>query len=306
MVWNQNFGCLGTGLGYAIGASIADGRQRPVLLTTSDSSFLYHISDLEVVSRLKIPMVVVVAVDNAWGLEVGVYKRTFGHGNTTEPGVHWSKDVRFDQIAKGLGCEGVYVEKGEDLGAKFDAIVLPDQNARQIAGGARGTYPDSLKGGVGEEGAKQLAAFVDGGGTLVAFNEASNYAIEALALPVKNVLAGLKPADFYAPGSIFRAEFDRSNPLTNGMTAPVSGVWFEAGPAFEATDPSRVTVVARYPSQGDPLLSGWLLGGERLNGKAAMVDVKRGKGHVVLFGFRPQYRAQSMSTYPLVWNALLH
>ena len=93
VVSNQNFGCLGTGLGYAIGASVADGRKRPVLLTTSDSSFLYHIGDLEVVSRLKLPMVVVVAVDNAWGLEVGVYKRTFGHGNTTEPGVHWSKDL---------------------------------------------------------------------------------------------------------------------------------------------------------------------------------------------------------------------
>ncbi len=73
------------------------------------------------VSRLKIPLVVVVAVDNAWGLEVGVYKRTFGHGNTTEPGVHWSKDVRFDKIAEGLGCVGVYVEKGEDLGAAVSA-----------------------------------------------------------------------------------------------------------------------------------------------------------------------------------------
>jgi len=117
VIWNQNFGCIGTGLPYAVGASVADGGKRPILLTTSDSSFLYHISELEVVQRLNLPMVVVVAVDNAWGLEVGVYKRTFGHGNTTEPGVHWSKDVRFDEIAKGFGCAGMYVENGEELGA---------------------------------------------------------------------------------------------------------------------------------------------------------------------------------------------
>lgn len=191
-----------------------------------------------------------------------------------------------------------------NLGARFDAIILPDQNARQITDGPRGTYPDSLKGGLGDQGAKQLAAFVDDGGTLVAFNAASNYAIEALKLPVKNVLAGLRPNDFYAPGSMFRVDFDRANPLTAGMTSPQSAVWFESGPAFEVTDPSRTTIVARYPDQGNPLLSGWLLGAQHINGKAAMVDVKQGKGHVVLFGFRPQYRGQSMSTYPLVWNAL--
>lgn len=191
-----------------------------------------------------------------------------------------------------------------NLGARFDAIILPDQNARQITTGPRGAYPDSLKGGLGDEGAKQLATFVDGGGTLVAFNAASNYAIEALKLPVKNVLAGLRPNDFYAPGSMFRVDFDRANPLTAGMTSPQSAVWFESGPAFEVTDLARATIVARYPDQGDPLLSGWLLGAQHINGKAAMVDVKQGKGHTVLFGFRPQYRGQSMSTYPLVWNAL--
>ncbi|MBK6508035.1 MAG: hypothetical protein IPG06_00290 [Haliea sp.] len=40
VVWNQNFSCLGTGLPYAVGASIADcGGKRPVLFTTSDSAF---------------------------------------------------------------------------------------------------------------------------------------------------------------------------------------------------------------------------------------------------------------------------
>ena len=190
------------------------------------------------------------------------------------------------------------------LASRFDAIVLPEQSARQIERGPQGAYPDSLKGGLGSEGAAALKAFVEGGGTLVAFNDASDYAIGALSLPVRNVLDGLPPTQFYAPGSIFRLELDASSPLAAGMTAPQPMAWFESGPAFEVTDPSRATVVARYPAQGDPLLSGWLLGAEKLAGKGAMVDVRLGRGHVVLFGFRPQYRAQSMATYPLLWNAL--
>lgn len=116
VIWNQNFGHLGTGLPYAIGASLADGKKRPVMFLTSDSAFLFHIGELETVARLGLPLVTVVGVDNQWGLEVGVYKRTFGHGNTKEPGVHWSKAVRFDKIAQGLGCEGRYVERPEALG----------------------------------------------------------------------------------------------------------------------------------------------------------------------------------------------
>jgi len=116
VIWNQNFGHLGTGLPYAIGASVADGGKRPVLFTTSDSAFLFHVGELEVAARLNLPIVTVVGVDNQWGLEVGVYKRMFGHGKTNEPGVHWSKEVRFDKIAEGLGCAGKYVEKAEDLG----------------------------------------------------------------------------------------------------------------------------------------------------------------------------------------------
>ena len=100
-----------------------------------------------------------------------------------------------------------------------------------------------------------------------------------------------------------RVELDRENALTKSMVAhPMA--WFEHSPAFEVTDSARVAVVARYPADQDPLASGWLLGGELLRGKAAMVDVTLGKGHVVLFGFRPQYRGQSMGMYPLIWEVL--
>ena len=115
VIWNQNFGHLGTGLPYAVGASVAEGGKRPVMLLTSDSSFLFHIAELETAARLNLPLVCVVGVDHQWGLEVGVYKRTFEQPSP-QPGVHWSKDVRMDKIAEGFGCHGEYVEKEEDIG----------------------------------------------------------------------------------------------------------------------------------------------------------------------------------------------
>jgi acetolactate synthase I/II/III large subunit len=115
VIWNQNFGHIGTGLPYAIGASVADGKKRPVMLLTSDSSFMFHIAELETAARLKLPLVCVVGADYQWGLEVGVYKRTFGQGSL-ETGVHWSKEVRFDKIAEGFGCYGEYVDRAENIG----------------------------------------------------------------------------------------------------------------------------------------------------------------------------------------------
>ena len=53
------------------------------------------------------------------------------------------------------------------------------------------------------------------------------------------------------------------------------------------------------------MISGWILGEELVRGKAAMVEVKLGKGRVILFGFRPQYRGQSLATYPLIFNSIL-
>ena len=191
------------------------------------------------------------------------------------------------------------------LGDRFDVIILPDQAAAGIARGLGNQYPDTLRGGLGESGANALADFVEKGGSLLAFNDASEYAIEALKLPVKNALAGVRNTDFYAPGSLLAVQMATGNPLTAGVTAPVPAVWFEDSPAFDITDPSRATAVITYQTTGDPLLSGWLLGGSKLNGKAAMVDVTSGKGHVLLFGFRPQYRGQTMATQPLIWESIL-
>ena len=193
---------------------------------------------------------------------------------------------------------------------RFDTIIIPDQAPRTILNGLRpGTVPPELTGGIGEQGVKELRNFVEQGGTLVLLNRASEFAIEQFKLPVRNVVAGLPRSQFYVPGSILRTEVDTAHPLAKGM--PKSSIaWAEDSPAFEILSTSgeipgsQARVVAWYPRDQELLLSGWLLGGDLIKGKAALVEVEVGKGRVILFGFRPQYRAQSLATYPLFFNAI--
>ena len=130
-----------------------------------------------------------------------------------------------------------------------------------------------------------------------------------MGVPVKNVLEGVPAKDFYCPGSILKIKFDTSNPITRNApaldsTKDESIAWFETGPAFETTgDDARV--IARFADAKELLLSGWLLGAEKIANKGAIVEVKRGRGRVVMFAFRPQYRGQSIATLPFLFNAIV-
>jgi hypothetical protein len=191
------------------------------------------------------------------------------------------------------------------LGARLDAIVLPSTSARAIVEGLPARrYPARFAGGIGQTGVQALRDFIEGGGTVVALDDACDFAIDSFGLPVVNATSGLSPRDFYVPGSILRMIVDTTQALAEGMPSQ-SIAWVESGVAFDVRDPGRVRVVARYPAQpGDILLSGWLIGAANLAGRAALVEVRVGRGRVVLFGFRPQYRAQSLATFPLLFNAL--
>ena len=201
--------------------------------------------------------------------------------------------------------------RGGNLIEKFDSIVIPDQAPRTILNGYRpGSMPPLLTGGVGTAGVKALRDFVVAGGTLVLLNRACDFAIDQFTLPVRDVVAGLPKTEFYVPGSILRIELNTSHPIARGMPYQTIA-WAEDSPAFEVFQNPQsdipvkdVTVIASYPRTSSPLLSGWLLGANRIRYKAALVEIKMGQGHLVLFGFRPQYRAQSLATYPLFFNAL--
>ncbi len=183
------------------------------------------------------------------------------------------------------------------LRARFDAIVLPDQTPKAIEDGQLpGTLPDEFTGGLGEPGIAALKSFVMEGGTLVTLNRASLLPLEDFGL--EGVSGGVD-TDVSAPGSILRAKIEGSEPLVQGLDE-TSIVWFDDSPVFEAP---AGQVALRYV-EPNPLLSGFLLHGEKLQGKAALVEARLGRGRVVLFGFRPQYRAQSWATYVPFLNSL--
>jgi Zinc carboxypeptidase len=187
---------------------------------------------------------------------------------------------------------------------RFDVIILPDANSRSILDGHRpGTIPERYAGGIGEEGADELRDFVNAGGTLITFNNASLFAIEQFGLPVTNALAGLNANQFFCSGCLLKVHIeDAKNPLTEGLSE--NPIVIERSPAFDTKPDFKGTVLARYPRERSPLESGYLAGPERLEGKAAALDVEYGKGHIVLLGFRPQWRGQSHGAYKFFLNAL--
>jgi hypothetical protein len=187
-----------------------------------------------------------------------------------------------------------------NLKARFDTIVFADEQANLITNGhPAGSMPPEFTGGVGDKGADALRQFAAAGGTLVFLNKASDYATRNLGVKATNVLAGVAAKDFYCPGSLLNAHFDKTHPLTRGLPADVP-IWVEASPAWETTEGA----VATYPAS-NVLASGWLLGESHIAGKTALIDAKSGSGHIILFGMRPQYRAQSYLTFKLLFNALV-
>jgi hypothetical protein len=115
------------------------------------------------------------------------------------------------------------------------------------------------------------------------------------------VLEGLKSSDFYCPGSIVALDVDNTQSIAQGLPRTIAA-YFISSSAFESSDPN-VHVVARY-AKDNVLRSGWLLGEAKLKGQIALAEVSLGKGHIVLFAFRPQHRGQTWGTLPFIWNAL--
>ena len=212
------------------------------------------------------------------------------------------------------------------LASRFDVVILPSEPAQAIRDGRRaGTAPPQYTGGLGSEGASALRAFLDSGGTLIALGEADGYAISDLGVNAgieggsrrgrgeagtpSGTAAGPSQTPavsrFSAPGSIFEAEVDRGHPIASGMDS-ATAVYFISTPILTAAPGDRV--IAAYPRDRNPLLSGWVEGVEALEGHPALLEapVAGGRGRAILFAFRPQHRGQTNATFKLLTNAILY
>jgi Zinc carboxypeptidase len=230
-------------------------------------------------------------------VRVGIYKGSIG--NMDEG---WTRFV-FDTFnVPYSSMRDADVRQG-GLNAKFDAVILPSQSSAQIINGnAAGSLPAEYTGGITETGVKNLKEFVTNGGTLICFDNSCDLAIKRFNLPLRNTLEGVRSSDFYCPGSIVAVEVDNKQPLA-AMLPPTVPAYFINSSAFATTGDGNVRVVTRYAKE-NVLLSGWLLGEDKLRGQIALAEVSLGKGRVILFGFRPQHRGQTWATLPFLWNAL--
>ena len=120
VIYSMNYGHLGTGLPYAIGAKLAR-PDKAVYCVTGDSAFGFNLQELETAVRHQLPVIIIVAVDGAYGMEKSAQRRAFGR--EADWFGHDHAPVRYDQVAVAMGCHGEYVRKGSDIEAALERAV---------------------------------------------------------------------------------------------------------------------------------------------------------------------------------------
>ncbi len=198
------------------------------------------------------------------------------------------------------------------LGEKVDVVILAEDaripvegnaggRGRGASGRTRPEYADILS----ADDLSRFEQFVRAGGTVVCLGGASTFAISQFKLPVRNVVSGLRPEEYFLRGSIVEVTTETSHPVMAGMPQKAA-IFVDGSPVFETLEGFSGRILARYQDSGSPLLSGYLIGERYLHGKAAAVDVQLDRGHVVLFGFRPQWRGQPFGTLKVIFNAAMY
>lgn len=181
---------------------------------------------------------------------------------------------------------------------------------------------DDIRPGMGPEGLATLRRFVERGGLLVTSGNSTRLPIEMGFNPSVSVTQTTR---LNARGGIYRAQpVEKASPILYGYDQSSFPIYFNQSPVMSVTprdtttepgtvDPGilaerermRAKVILKYHQTADSLLvSGLLVGGDELAGRAAVVDAPLGQGHVVLFGIRPLWRWESQGSFAMPVNAI--
>lgn len=141
-LYSVRMGYLGTGVPFALGAKLA-APARTVALISGDGAFGFNAMELETARRVGAPFLTVVMVDAGWGMERTAH-RFEGVPEADAQGTELSTGVRYDELARSLGCHGALVEHVTDLApaviealasglpAVIHAVIDPDINAEPV------------------------------------------------------------------------------------------------------------------------------------------------------------------------------
>ena len=99
----REFGAIGNGLSFALGAAVASGR--PTILFDGDGSFLMHVQELETIRRLRLPLISCIFNDGGYGSE---FHKLRAEG-LREDGANFGYSDLF-RIAEGFGIKGYRVD----------------------------------------------------------------------------------------------------------------------------------------------------------------------------------------------------
>jgi acetolactate synthase-1/2/3 large subunit len=105
------YGCLGTGMGYAMGARLTY-PDRQICVLMGDGAAGFSLMDVESLVRQQLPVVIVVGNNGIWGLEKHPMRAMYGYDVAADlqPG------LRYDDVAKALGGAGETVSRPAELG----------------------------------------------------------------------------------------------------------------------------------------------------------------------------------------------
>jgi acetolactate synthase-1/2/3 large subunit len=109
------YGCLGTGMGYAIAARITH-PDRQVVVLLGDGAAGFSLMDVDSLVRHQLPVVMVMGNNGIWGLEKHPMQAIYGYDVAADlqPG------CRYDQVVASLGGAGEVVEQASDIGPALD------------------------------------------------------------------------------------------------------------------------------------------------------------------------------------------